>query len=64
MAREWFRLSGFPVLEGVVFWQDFVQWRQARSGLNRVKVERATVKAQPAIASELPEKAKNILSAA
>lgn len=23
-ARAWFRLSHFPVLHGVVFWQDFV----------------------------------------
>ena len=27
MAREWFCLAGFPVFRGVVFWQDFVQWR-------------------------------------
>lgn len=26
-ARSWFRLPGFPCLRGVVFWQDFVQWR-------------------------------------
>ena len=24
-AREWFRLPGFPVLRGVVFWGDFVE---------------------------------------
>ena len=24
-AREWFRLPGFPVFRGVIFWQDFVQ---------------------------------------
>jgi hypothetical protein len=27
-AREWFQLSGFPRVQGVVFWQDFVQWRK------------------------------------
>lgn len=27
MARSWFHLPGFPVFHGVVFWQDFVQWR-------------------------------------
>jgi hypothetical protein len=26
-ARSWFRLPGFPVFHGVIFWQDFVQWR-------------------------------------
>jgi len=26
-ARAWFHLPGFPVFHGVVFWQDFVQWR-------------------------------------
>jgi len=32
-ARAWFRLPGFPALCGVVFWQDFVQWRNAKTGL-------------------------------
>lgn len=27
-ARAWFRLPGFPVVCGMVFWQDFVNWRQ------------------------------------
>jgi hypothetical protein len=31
-AREWFRISGFPVFRGVVFWQDFVQWRTSQNG--------------------------------
>jgi len=30
-AREWFQLSGFPRIQGVVFWQDFVEWRKAQS---------------------------------
>lgn len=29
-AREWFRLPGFPVFRGVVFWQDFAEWRKAQ----------------------------------
>ena len=33
-AREWFRLPGFPVLRGLVFWGDFVEWRRNRTGLN------------------------------
>jgi hypothetical protein len=29
-ARAWFRQPGFPALFGVVFWQDFIQWRQSK----------------------------------
>ncbi|MBL9177497.1 MAG: hypothetical protein JNM65_05490 [Verrucomicrobiaceae bacterium] len=29
-ARDWFRTPGFPVFRGVVFWQDFAQWRTLR----------------------------------
>ena len=32
-ARAWFRLPGFPVIKGVVFWGDFIEWRRARTGL-------------------------------
>lgn len=32
VAREWFQLKGFPRFEGVVFWQDFVAWRNDRNG--------------------------------
>ena len=32
-ARAWFRLPGFPVLNGVVFWSDFVRWRQGKVGV-------------------------------
>ena len=32
IAREWFQMKGFPRLEGVVFWQDFVEWRNNRYG--------------------------------
>ena len=35
-ARAWFRLSGFPLFCGVVFWSDFVQWRTARQGLQEI----------------------------
>jgi hypothetical protein len=31
-ARSWFRLPGFPALCGVIFWQDFVQWRTNQKG--------------------------------
>jgi len=36
-AREWFRLPGFPVVQGVVFWGDFVQWRRNQTGLREPK---------------------------
>jgi hypothetical protein len=32
-ARSWFHLPGFPVIHGVIFWQDFVQWRAGQYGL-------------------------------
>ena len=32
-ARSWFHLPGFPVFHGVVFWQDFVQWRTHHTDL-------------------------------
>ena len=32
VAREWFQMKGFPRLEGVVFWEDFVEWRNGRNG--------------------------------
>jgi len=31
-ARSWFHLAGFPAFRGVVFWQDFVQWRTGQNG--------------------------------
>ena len=30
-ARAWFRQPGFPAFSGVVFWQDFVEWRSAKT---------------------------------
>src|SRR5215831_6914268 len=36
-AREWFRQPGFPSIRGYVFWQDFVQWRNAKTGLQADK---------------------------
>src|ERR1700678_1123611 len=32
-ARDWFHLAGFPAFQGVVFWQDFVQWRTHQNGV-------------------------------
>ena len=38
-AREWFRLPGFPVIQGLVFWDDFVQWRRTKAGMNPLPEE-------------------------
>ena len=45
-AREWFRLSGFPVFRGVVFWQDFERWRSVQTGLSDVEGELPRVQAR------------------
>jgi hypothetical protein len=34
-AREWFRLPDFPAFRGVIFWQDFVQWRTVQNAATR-----------------------------
>lgn len=40
-ARGWFRLPGFPAFCGVVFWQDFAQWRTKQSAVAaRVEIPR------------------------
>jgi hypothetical protein len=31
VAREWFHLSGFPAIQGKVFWGDFVLWRRSQN---------------------------------
>src|SRR5512138_1565559 len=38
-ALEWFRVPGFPVFRGFVFWQDFAEWRRRRAGLTSAAVE-------------------------
>jgi hypothetical protein len=30
VAREWFQIKGFPRVQGVVFWTDFVEWRNSQ----------------------------------
>ena len=56
-ARQWFHRQGFPALQGLVFWQDFVTWRQRQHGLA----------AEPAHTLKtispdtLPEKARRLL---
>lgn len=66
-AREWFRMPGFPVIRGVVFWGDFVEWRRFRSGLvgageqyrAGAKRESDTSVPKPKPVLELPPRASN-----
>ncbi len=30
IARQWFRLPGFPAFRGFVFWSDFIEWRKGQ----------------------------------
>ena len=32
-ARKWFRAPRFPALDGLVFWEDFRDWRRVAAGL-------------------------------
>ena len=61
-ARSWFHLAGFPVFRGVVFWQDFVQWRtiQHRSNENRAEILPLKVVSSGA-SLRLPPRAAKIL---
>ena len=36
VAREWFQIKGFPRVQGVVFWTDFVEWRNLQNGVSRL----------------------------
>ena len=60
IAREWFRLPGFPVFRGVVFWQDFAQWRTGRNN-GRLPTENHAVPGAEKIVSNLPPRAEQLL---
>ena len=62
-AREWFRLPGFPVFRGVVFWQDFAQWRTSRNNIKSQDEKISQPKDENAV-SDLPPRAEQILRAA
>jgi hypothetical protein len=51
-ARAWFRQEGFPSVSGVVFWQDFVQWRKAQAGVKLGDGEKAPVDSRDKSASD------------
>jgi len=58
-ARSWFHLPGFPAFHGVVFWQDFVQWRTGQSGFNTSALPHSN--RDTAAISTLPPRAAQIL---
>jgi hypothetical protein len=62
-AREWFHLPDFPVFRGVVFWQDFAQWRTGRNNLKEQGENNLQSKDDKAV-SNLPPRAEQILRAA
>ena len=68
-ARAWFRRPGFPAFCGVVFWQDFVQWRNAHTAarsLDQAASVSSDVALQPVPKSNahLPARAAQILAKA
>ncbi len=61
-ARSWFRLPGFPAFRGVVFWQDFVQWRTNQNNVTDQSVTPSKHDSVPAASiSGLPPRAAKIL---
>jgi len=61
-ARSWFRLPGFPALRGVVFWQDFVQWRTHQNNVASQSVTSSKPDSVPTSSlSGLPPRAAKIL---
>jgi hypothetical protein len=59
-AREWFHLAGFPVFHGVIFWQDFAQWRMGQNGFKNPSVPQRDGNTIAA-AAKLPPRAAQIL---
>ena len=59
-ARDWFHLPGFPAFRGVVFWQDFVQWRTKQNG-HEARAAAPRSNGEAASALHLPARAARIL---
>jgi hypothetical protein len=61
-ARSWFHLSGFPAFHGVIFWEDFVEWRTGQNGFaNQPENLPHRNGIQAAGSSSLPPRAARIL---
>ncbi|HEX4000990.1 MAG TPA: hypothetical protein VHX65_20765 [Pirellulales bacterium] len=59
-ARCWFHLAGFPAFRGVIFWQDFVQWRAGHTAFTKPSIPQGNG-ANAAGISSLPPRAAQIL---
>ncbi len=65
IARQWFRLPGFPAFRGFVFWSDFTEWRKGQFRcdsppvLSSAPVPSSPVGNPPLVG--LPERAARIL---
>ena len=59
-AREWFHIASFPVFRGVVFWQDFVEWRTGRNNF-KGQGEKNSHPNDDKTVSNLPPRAEQIL---
>jgi hypothetical protein len=59
-ARGWFRLAGFPVFQGIIFWEDFVRWRAGQNASRNSSI-RQRGDGEAAVVSALPPRAKQIL---
>jgi hypothetical protein len=59
-ARCWFHVRGFPAFRGVVFWQDFVQWRTGQKEFRNLPVPQRNGDCAFAV-STLPPRAAQIL---
>lgn len=60
-ARSWFHLIGFPAFHGVVFWEDFVQWRTNQNETGHLENLPHRNGVQPSASSGLPPRAAQIL---
>jgi hypothetical protein len=60
-ARSWFHLSGFPVFHGVIFWEDFVEWRTGQNGFANQPETLPHNNGVHTAASKLPPRAAQIL---
>jgi hypothetical protein len=66
-SREWFQMRNFPALNGRVFWDDFVMWRQRQTGVSSLSNLDKPEKIKSPLEDyhlNLPLKARNILSQA
>ena len=64
-SREWFHIQNFPAFNGVVFWEDFVMWRQRRTGVASIRDSDEPEKNKSPLKNydlNLPAKARNLLS--